>query len=260
MTRPAEVTAVHTRILRCTLGVPDARAYWGAPDSAPDAAPTAGRADRAFKEYWFGARSHARVEVLLTNMRVRFDAYPEALSVLRAWPDMEPATRAVICHWHLQLADPLYRAFTGDFLAQRRAPALGEGRLEITLARAVAWVGEQDSGKWTMSTRIQFASKLLSAAAEAGLVGSRRDPRPLRLPRVPDDALLYALHLLRGIDIAGTLLDNPYLTSVGLDGDALSARLRTLPGVRYARQGTIVDLEWEHESLPTWFAATHSTR
>lgn len=244
MTRPAEVTAVHTQILRCTLAVADARAYW----AVPDIGPPANRADRAFKDFWFGARSHARVAVLLRNLRQRFDAYPSALLVLRAWPEMDPATRTAICHWHLQLADPLYRAFTGDFLPNRPRP-------EITRALAVAWVTEQDSGTWTMSTRIEFASKLLSAAAEAGIVGSRIDPRPLRVPRVSDDALLYLLHLLRGVDFAGTLLENPYLASVGLTGDALTARLRTLRGVRYARQGDIVDLAFEHESLALWFAA-----
>jgi hypothetical protein len=250
MTRAAEVTAVHTAILRCALAEPDSRSYWAVSDTGP----AAGRADQAFKEFWFGARSHARVAVLLLNMRHRFDAYPEALAVLRAWPDMAPATRVLICHWHLQLADPLYRAFTGEFLAKRL-----ENKPDMTRARAVSWVGEQDTGKWTMSTRIQFASKLLSAATEAGIVGSTIDPRPLRVPRVPDDALLYLLHLLRGVDFAGTLLENPYLASVGLSGDSLAARLRTLPGVRYARQGSIVDVEWEHESLATWFAAARTS-
>lgn len=255
MTRPAEVTGVHSRILRCTLAVADARAYWAVPDpgriAAPGTGPSAGRTDRAFREYWFGARSHARVETLLANLRVRFDAYPEALAVLRAWPEMDPATRAVICHWHLQLADPLYREFTGDFLAQRVA----DGRPEVTRALAVGWVSDQDSGRWTMSTRIEFAVKLMAAAAEAGIVGSRVDPRPLRAPRVPDDALLYLLHLLRGVDFVGTLLENPYLASVGLTGDVLASRLRTLPGVRYARQGTVIDLAFHHDSLAAWSAS-----
>ncbi len=247
MTRPAEVTTVHTQILRCTLVVPDARSYW----AVPDIGPPAGRADRAFKDFWFGARSHARVAVLLRSLRLRFDAYPEALTVLRGWPEMDPTTRTVICHWHLQLADPLYRAFTGDFLVKRRENA----KSEITRALAIAWVAEQGSGTWTMSTRIEFASKLLSAAAEAGIVGSRIDPRPLRAPRVSDDALLYLLHLLRGVDFAGTLLENPYLASLGLTGDALATRLRTLPGVRFARQGDLVDLAFEHASLASWSAA-----
>lgn len=251
MKRPAEVTAVHTAILRCTLAVADARAYW----AVPDVGPATERTDRAFKEFWFGARSHARVAVVLSNLRRRFDAYPFALEVLRAWPEMDPSTRTLICHWHLQLADPLYRAFTGEFLPKRRE----EARSEITRARATAWVAEQDSVRgartsWTASTRIEFASKLLSAAAEAGIIGARTDPRPLRLPRVTDDALLYLLHTLRGVDFAGTLLDNPYLASVGLSGDALAARLRTLPGLRYARQGDLIDLAFEHASLAAWFA------
>lgn len=252
--RPSEVTTVHTGILRCTLAIADARAYWAVPDPGP----LAGRADRAFKEFWFGARSHARVATLLNTLRLRFDVWPAALTVLRAWPDMDPETRAAICHWHLQLSDPLYRAFTGEFLPRRRA----EGRTDVTRALAVAWASEQGEhwapGKWTMSTRIEFGSKLLSAAAEAGLVGSRVDPRPLRIPRVPDDALLYLLHLLRGLQLAGTLLENPYLASVGLTGDVLDARLRSLPGVRHARQGNVVDLAWQHASLATWFASHHA--
>lgn len=241
-----EITEVHTRILRYALAVPDARAYW----AVPDIGPAAGRADRAAAEFWFGARSHARVELILANLRLRFDA--EALAVLRAWPDMDPATRTVICHWHLQLADPLYRAFTGEYLVNCRAEAR-----DVTLAKAVAWVGEQDGGRWTarswaMSTRMKFASKLLSAATEAGLVGSTRDPRPLTLPRVPPDALGYALHLLRGID--GSLLDNPYLASVGVSGVS-SGALPTVPGVRFARQGSLIDLEWQHDSLASWSAA-----
>ena len=250
MRRPAEVTAVHTAIMRCTLAADDARAYW----SVADLGPAAGRADRAFKGFWFGARSHARVEVLLANFGRRFDAWPEALAVLQAWPDMDSATRTLVCHWHLQLSDPLYRAFTGEFLPQRR----GEGRPDVTRAQALAWVGEQDRAKWTTSTRIMFASKLLSAALEAGLLGSARDPRPLRTPRVPDDALLYLLHLLRGVDIAGTLLENPYLASVGLVGDALAPRLRALPGLRFSQQASLLDLTWQHGSLHDWAVATHA--
>ena len=247
MSRPAEVSEVHTAILRCTLAADDARAYW----ATSDVGPPAGRIDRAFKGFWFGARSHARVEVLLANFSRRFDAWPEALAVLRTWPDMDSATRTLVCHWHLQLSDPLYRAFTGAYLPQRRA----DGRADVTRAQVLAWVGEQDHGKWTMSTRMMFASKLLSAAFEAGLLGSARDPRPLRSPRVPDEALLYLLHLLRGIDIAGTLLENPYLASVGLADDTLASRLRTLPGLRFAQQGGMVDVSWQHDSLQAWSAA-----
>lgn len=106
----------------------------------PDLGPAAGRAERAFSAYWFGARSQPRVELLLANMRVRFEAYPEALAVLRSWPDMDPDTRALVCHWHLQLADPLYRAFTGELLPERRASAPGE------ITRACAALLEKTTG------------------------------------------------------------------------------------------------------------------
>ena len=103
-----------------------------------------------------------------------------------------------------------------------------------------------------MATRIQFASKLLSAAFSAGLVGSNRDPRPLPLPRVGDDALSYLLYLLRETRFEGTLLDNPYLRSIGLDGPVLEDRLHGLPSLRFARQGDLVEVGWRHPDLIGW--------
>ena len=125
---------------------------------------------------------------------------------------MDPGTRRLICHWHVQLADPLYRAFTGRFLPERHE----RSKPDVTRDLAVAWVGEQVERRWTMSTRIQFGSKLLSSAFAAGLVASNRDPRALQYPRVADEALTYLMYLLREVDFAGTLLDNPYTASVGL--------------------------------------------
>jgi hypothetical protein len=82
----------------------------------------------------------------------------------------------------------------------------------------VTWVGDQGPGRWTMTTRIQFASKLLSAAYSAGLVAGNRDPRPLAFPRVPDDALEYLMYLLREVTFEGSLLRQPLHGSLGLDG------------------------------------------
>ncbi len=244
MNQPAEVTQVHTRLLKCSLDLEESRAYWRH-SVTPPITP-----ERAFTEYWFGARSLPRVALLLTNFRARFDAYPAALAVLQQWSDMDLATRRAICHWHLQLSDPLYRTFTGTYLLARHRP-------HVNRDAVIAWVGEQGPGRWTMATRIQFASKLLTAANAAGLVVGIRDPRPLAVPQVPDEALTYLLHLLREVDFAGTLLDNPYLASVGLAGPDLDARLRAIDALRFRRQGTLVELEWAYADLPTWARAHH---
>ena len=241
--RPHEATEVHTRLLKCALEVEDSRAFWAHADATTNAT-----AQQAFDEYWFGARSLARIEVLLTNMRARFTAFPAALDVLHCWPHMSPDARRIVCHWHLQLADPLYRRFTGTYLVARRAGP----RPEVTRDLVVGWVGQQGPGRWTMSTRIQFASKLLSAAYSAGLVTSNRDPRPLARPRVPDDALEYLMYLLRETTFEGSLLDNLYASSVGLEGCFLEDRLRTLPGLGFKRQGDLTDFGWRHNTLLTW--------
>ena len=241
--RPAEVTQVHTRLLKCSLEVEESRAYWRHTAAGEPANP-----ERAFEEYWFGSRSLDRIKVLLTNLRARFDAFPAALAALQRWTDIDLECRRVICHWHLQLSDPLYRVFTGDFLLARR----DQLRPQIHRDVVIAWVGDQGPGRWTMATRIQFASKLLSAAHTAGLVTTTRDPRPLAFPAVPALALTYILHLLRELDHAGTLLQNPYLASVGLAGDALEDRLRGLPDLSFQRQGVVIDLAWTFPSLTAW--------
>lgn len=239
----AETTEVHTRLLKCALEVGDSRAYWQHTRPGALAAP-----QEAFEAYWFGAKSLARVKILLTNFRARFDAFPPALRALHRWRHMEPDTRTLICHWHLQLSDPLYRAFTGEYLVRRR-----EGlRPDVTRDLVVAWVGEQGPGRWTMATHIKFSTNLLSAAFSAGLVGSNRDPRPLTFPRVSDSALTYAAYLLREIGFDGTLLDNPYLRSVGMDGGLLEDRLRGLTDLHFQRQGDLVDFGWRYPSLEAW--------
>jgi len=241
--RPREETTLHTRLLKCALEVDDARAFWF------HAEPTRMfTAQQAFEEYWFGARSLPRIEVLLHNLRARFSTYPAALSVLHRWREMSPDTRRLICHWHLQLSDPLYRRFTAEYLVERR----NNSRAEVTRALVIGWVGQQGPGRWTMSTRIQFASKLLSAAFSAGLLTSNHDPRPLHVPRVPDEALEYLLYLLRETDFEGSLLDNPYLRSVGLDDTFLTDRLRQLPSLSFKRQGDLIDLDWLYPDLQRW--------
>lgn len=246
MSRPCEETQIHTRLMKCALEVEESRAYWQHTDGREKVTP-----QEAFDAYWFGARSMPRIKVLLVNMRARFDAFPPSLEVLHRWHSMSPDTRKLICHWHLQLSDPLYRDFTGRYLVARWQGA----RPEVTRDLVTRWVGEQGPERWTMSTRIQIASKLLSAAHAAGLVAGNRDPRPLVFPRVPDDALEYAVYLLREVDGDRTLLDNAYFASLGLTGGVLEDRLRGLPGLCFRRQGDLIEFGWRYPDLATWGAA-----
>ena len=73
---------------------------------------------------------------------------------------------------------------------------------------------------------------------------------------MPDESLEYLLYLLRETEFAGTLLDNPYLASVGLDGAVLVDRLRRLPGLAFRRQGDLTDFGWRHQDLRAWAAAS----
>ena len=247
--RPAEATEVHTRLLRLALGVEESRSYW---EHVDPEVPPAQRALVAFEHRWFGAKSLERVRFLLSNFVDRYDRFPDALTVLQRWRAMDAASRPMICHWHLQLSDPLYRRFTGTFLVQRRAARDPKVDRDVTLR----WVQTEFPDRWSAATCVQFASKLLSAASEAGVISSKRDPRALLMPRVPDLALAYLLHLLRSIRFAGTLTENPYLASVGLVEGFLDQRLRSLPGVNYRRMAQLTEFDWEAPSLGAWAEAT----
>lgn len=241
--KPHEVTEVHTRLQKATLEVEASREYWSRTDGCEPVS-----AGQAFEESWFGSRSLSRIQELLINLRARYDAFPPTLRVLHRWSAMDPDTRRLLCHWHLQLSDPLYRAFTGDFLVDRRESI----RAELTRDVVMAWVTSQGGERWAVSTRLKFASRLLSSAFSAGLLSSNRDPRRIQVPRVGDRALEYLLYLLRQVEFEGSLLGNRYLNSVGLEGGSLEDRLRRLPGLRFRRQGDLVEFGWVHGDLLAW--------
>ncbi len=117
-TQLLDVEKSHSRLLRMSLAVEESREYWEHNDSSLS------KKDIeiiAFEKRWFGNKSLSRVRTILRNFSDRFDVYPIALEVLQQWCPSELATRQNICHWHLQLSDPIYRQFSGVFLEQRRA-------------------------------------------------------------------------------------------------------------------------------------------
>lgn len=247
MTTSGETSEVHSRLLRCSLCVEESRAYWANVDPADPQA----SANRAFGESWFGAKSEAWTTELLTNMRVRFDAFPGALRVLAGWRSMPPDVRRIICHLHLQLTDPLYRAFTGEFLPARR-DAL---RSDVHRQTVLQWVTEHGLPRWAMKTQLQFTSRLISAAKAAGLLRGNRDPREAVAPRVTDHALEYALYLLRGLPIDQNVITNPYLASLGLTGGHLADRLRALRSLEFRQVGDVHEIHWRHADLEAWATA-----
>ena len=242
--RPAEETVYHTRIMKCTLEIEHSRAYW----QQCELSDTLVSSQVAFEKAIFGSRTYSRVERLMADMRHRFDAFPFALNVLKRWPTMDPQDRSLLCHWHMQLADPLYRGFTGDYLVKRFAGP----RPVVDKALVVSWIEEQTPERWQIPTRMKIASKLMTSALSAGLLGSNRDPRPIRFPRVSDTALTYLVYLLRDVEFAGTILENPYIASTGVDTDAFISRLRSLPALRFQRQGDFLDFAWQYDGLENW--------
>jgi hypothetical protein len=249
----AEVLKVHSRMLRIPLVVEDSRAYW---EHWRKDVPKTDRSRVAFEERWFGSKSMARVQALLSDFQHRFDAYPTALLVLTHWCPQDPVTRQNICHWHTQLTDPVYRQFTGSFLAERALQA------QATIDRDVVyrWVVQSIGGDWSAATVQRMATSLLTAATAGGLCSDSVGSRQLAYPKVSDEALAYWMYFLRGLTFDGSLLNNPYLRSVGLSGEFLEQRLRRLPGLGFARMGDLHEFEWKYPDLITWAENTLDLR
>lgn len=244
---PREGGKEHTRILRVMLAVPDSVAYWQAPALTGSIAQ---RTRAAFEGHWFGTKSEARVKTLMGDMALRFDAYPRALEVLRSW--RPPGHIAPwICHFHTQLADPIYRRFTGEYLPRR----LGQGYATLDRETVARWVQETWPGRWSPTTSVKFGGNMLGAAHEAGLFKERKDPRKLSQPRVPTPALEYLLYLLREVQIEGGIFESRYFCSVAPDKDAQAEAFRNLSGVRVSALGDVRELEWAHPDLQAWAQA-----
>ena len=229
------------------LASSDSAAYWRAPDIAGTPAE---RPQTAFREHWFGIKSEARVRTLLGDMALRFDAYPSALRALRAW---RPEARLApwLCHFHTQLADPIYRRFTGDYLPSR----IELGYLNVDRDAVARWVSETWPGRWSPATCLKFGSNLLATAHEAGLIEARKDPRPLSAPRPPKQAFEYMLYLLRDVEISGGLLDSPYFRSVASNSDMSAEMFRRLDGVRLEALGDVQNLSFSYPTLDEWVMA-----
>lgn len=99
---------------------------------------------------------------------------------------------------------------------------------------------------------MKFASNMLSTASEAGLLKGRKDPRRLTLTGVPDAAVGYALYLLRTVEFEGSLNDNPYLRSLGIDSALFPLAMTRVPGVGFRAIGGVQEVDWRYPSLAAW--------
>lgn len=249
---------IHTQILHLTLVPEESEDYWcrAAASTSSRLESTPDRARRAFKEHWFGVRTEGRCLVLVKQLCKRFDAFPPSLTVLARWSErreMTPADRRLICHWHMQLADPLYRLVTGEWLAATR----DEGRPGVFRAGLIERLEREFPERWSLVTRQNLASKLLTCSVQAGVLApGGRGLRPFAWPQVSELAFGYLLHLLRGLALPGSLWSNAWLRSVGLTEGALDDRLRRLPGIRVRRQGKVRDAEWDFPDLEAWAEET----
>lgn len=128
---------------------------------------------RAVAENWFPQLSSARVKYVLAELEKRF---PEpSLEALRRWRPEAESQAPLVCHWHLQASDPLYREFTSRYLVEAWAQPDG-----VTVPAVTDWLEQRGAqADWSPSTRRRLASGLMAAATEAGfLKGSGRVREP----------------------------------------------------------------------------------
>jgi len=201
-----------------------------------------------FEQSVFGSKTYLRVDRLMGDMRHRYDAFPFALEVLGKWQQMELSDRSLICHWHTQLADPIYRKFSGEYLVERYHGPSGTVDNDL-VAR---WIEVTVPGRWEIPSKNIIASKMLTSALSAGIISTKRNPRTIRFPRVSDHSLAYLMYLLKEVSYCGTAIANPYLASVGIDSEEAIRRLRKITYLGFHRQGELISFDWQYPSMFEW--------
>ena len=244
----SEADEPHTRMMKCTLEVEPSRSYWEA--CAANGGPIS--KEQAFEKAVFGSKTFLRIDRLMADMRHRYDEYSFALEVLGKWHPMELSDRVLICHWHTQLVDPIYRKFTGEYLVERYYGPSGTIDNDLTSR----WIEVAVPGRWQIPTRKKIASKMLTSAQTAGIVSSNRNLKTIEFPRVSDLALTYLMYLLKEITYTGTAINNPYLASVGIDSEEAIRRLRKIEHLGFCRQGGLISFEWQYSTMLDWATAT----
>lgn len=235
----------HTRIVNIAISLEENRAFW---ENYHFDISKENLSTIAFEERWFGNKSMMRTRSLLNDLRYRYGRFPEALELLCAWKPSEPIIRQNIIHWHFQLADPLYRQFTGDFLIVRR----NYPKPFIDVESTINWISEKVSNRWGFQTKKKIANNLISSASAAGLCSNKKGKKKLKYPQLSDLSLAYLLYLLRNISYEGTILENPYFRSVGLTDSFLEKRISSLPGFNYSKVVDIKEFQWDYPDLKTW--------
>ena len=201
-----ELNTPHTALLRLGLAAPQSILFW---QKAVEDLPLPQLCQKAFEEQWFPELSKSRLTYLVGQMQKRFPFVSRELLGFRA--RSEPQQNLLICHWHLQLTDPLYRSFSSNFLMD----CWSNPTTSVSLEASTRWVEKQEIAReWQASTVRRMASGLLSAASDAGLCSSKgRGERELKLPLVKADDIDY-LKALLNLAKAGNHLPH-YLMSVG---------------------------------------------
>jgi hypothetical protein len=163
----------------------------------------------AHEERWFGDLTASRLKYLIGQLQKRFP-YP-ARELLGFQPRPEAHQNTLICHWHLQLTDPLYREYASSFLLG----CWSGPTTSVSIDSSEAWVQRQSlAQKWAASTQRRMASGLLSAATDAGLVArTGRNERELKLPTVDSRDIAYLKKLLQAAGAANNI--ETYLMSLG---------------------------------------------
>ena len=240
-----EVSKIHTRLLRSTLLEEDSQSFWRNynGESQEEAV------EKAYNDYWFGNANKATIKRTLGNLFERFVNFPQCLEVLKLWTDMTVQERAIICHWHVQMTDILYRRFTSEFLPSRfvySPPTFHKDQ-------AQQWVYGFMAEKWAGTTQAQMASKMLNCIRNTGLVSSEnKETIQLRYPLISNRCVTYLLYTLREITFNGSLLENPYFKSVGLTGSFLTSQVNQSPSISIQQTGDHTSFEWKHPSLIEW--------
>ena len=201
-----EVTTPHTGLLRLGLALSQSVVFW---ERAREDKPVKALQEQAVAEEWFGSLSATRTRYVVGQLSKRFPF--EAREALSFGDGLEPHQAQLRCHWHLQLADPVYRRFTSQYLLGRWTSP----HAMVELEGVIKWVGGLPLAQdWKTVTVRRMGSGLLSAATEAGLCqGGGKKERILKVPRSEPEDIIYLRTVLSRAQAMDSL--PLYMNSIG---------------------------------------------
>jgi hypothetical protein len=212
---------------------------------------------KAWDEQWFGFIPESIFVRLIPAFHSRFGNYPEMVNVIQngITKGLESYDFKMICNFHIQISDPYYRWFSGDYIPNR----LDNGLQEITSTTTAVDFNTKFKKNIKANTLKHFAVNLLNSANDTGLLKGTK-LRVTQTPTVTVFFLGYLIYTLGSFDFPmADLINSPFIKSIISE----KPRLRSLLTEgqhkgwwEYNWDMNMFNLKLSYQTIKHWFKET----